>query len=65
MLLPTARTERLPRARAISSDAWVLVALTVLGAVLRFSTIATQSYWFDEAQAVHEMHLSFGGMLSS
>ena len=64
MLLPTARTERLPRARAISSDAWVLAALTLIGAVLRFSTIATQSFWFDEAQAVHEMHLSFGGLLS-
>lgn len=46
-------------------EAWILVCLTVLGAALRFSTVAAQSYWFDEAQAAHEMHLSFGALLST
>jgi uncharacterized membrane protein len=46
-------------------EAWILVCLTVLGAALRFSTVANQSYWFDEAQAAHEMHLSFGALLST
>ncbi len=36
-----------------------------LGALLRFATLGAQSYWFDEAQAAHELHLSLGGMLSS
>ena len=36
-----------------------------LGAVLRFATLGAQSYWFDEAQAAHELHLSLGSMLSS
>jgi hypothetical protein len=39
--------------------------LVVLGAVLRFSTLGAQSYWFDEAQAAHELHLSLGSMLSA
>ncbi len=36
-----------------------------LGGVLRFATLGAQSYWFDEAQAAHELHLSLGAMLSS
>jgi 4-amino-4-deoxy-L-arabinose transferase-like glycosyltransferase len=36
-----------------------------LGAWLRFATLGSQSYWFDEAQAAHELHLSFGSMVSS
>jgi uncharacterized membrane protein len=39
--------------------------LVVLGALLRFTTIGAQSYWYDEAQAAHELHLSLGSMLSS
>ncbi|MGI8414380.1 MAG: glycosyltransferase family 39 protein [Solirubrobacteraceae bacterium] len=53
------------RAAGIPAEIWVLGALTVLGAALRFATIASQSYWFDESQAVHELRLSFGGMLSA
>jgi hypothetical protein len=41
------------------------VGLTIVGAVLRFATITHQSFWFDEGQAVHEMRLSFGAMLSA
>jgi uncharacterized membrane protein len=39
--------------------------LVVLGALLRFTTLGAQSYWYDEAQAAHELHLSLGSMLSS
>ncbi len=45
-------------------EAWLLVAVTALGAGLRFATIAGQSYWYDEAATVHLVHLSFGSMLS-
>ena len=44
---------------------WVLGGLVVLAAVLRFATIATQSYWADEALTVYEVHLPFGSMLSA
>jgi uncharacterized membrane protein len=47
----------------VSSEVWLALALTVLGATLRFATLASQSYWFDEAQAAHEMQLSLTGML--
>ena len=33
------------------------------GAALRFATIASQSYWYDEATTVRELHMSFGGLL--
>jgi uncharacterized membrane protein len=49
----------------VPADVWALGALTVLGAVLRFSTIASQSYWADEALTVHEIALPFGQMLST
>jgi hypothetical protein len=49
--------------RRVSVEAWAVVALTVLAAVLRLATLSHQSFWFDEAQAVHEMRLSFGAML--
>jgi 4-amino-4-deoxy-L-arabinose transferase-like glycosyltransferase len=56
---PPARTTR------VSVEAWLVVGLVILGAVLRFATISSQSYWFDEAQAAHEMHLSFGALMST
>jgi hypothetical protein len=40
-----------------------VVGLVVLAAVLRFTTLSSQSYWLDESQAAHELGLSFGGML--
>jgi mannosyltransferase len=58
-----ARTDSLRRPERISADVVALVALTVLGAVLRFATIAHQSYWVDEATTVHELRLSLGGLL--
>jgi mannosyltransferase len=55
----------LPRAGMSTPAAWILAALLILGAVLRFATLGTQSYWFDEAQAAHEVGLSFGALISS
>jgi mannosyltransferase len=60
-----ARTSRALRVASSPAEAWVLAGLVGIGAVLRFATLGSQSYWFDEAQAAHEFHLSFGSMLSS
>jgi mannosyltransferase len=49
------------RARSVQA----LAALTVLAAILRFSTLDVQSYWFDEAVTVGLLQGSFGHMLSS
>jgi uncharacterized membrane protein len=43
----------------------LLVGLTALAAILRFSTLHVQSYWFDEAVTVQLVRGSFGHMLSS
>jgi 4-amino-4-deoxy-L-arabinose transferase-like glycosyltransferase len=48
-----------------SAETQILVALTILAAVLRFATISSQSYWLDESQAAHELSLSFGSMLGA
>jgi uncharacterized membrane protein len=50
-------------ARRIPTELLVLAGLTALGATLRFATLTSQSYWFDEAQAAHEMQLSFGALM--
>ncbi len=70
MLLPArteaaavARTDRTIRPLGIEPHTWLLIGITVVAAVLRFVDISSQSYWLDESQAVHEMHLSFGAML--
>jgi uncharacterized membrane protein len=55
-----ARTD--PAGRAISIETWALAAIVALGAILRLATIATQSYWADEATTVHEMHLSLAAL---
>ena len=44
---------------------WAVAGLTLLAAVLRFATIATQSYWADESLTVHEVRQGFGAMLST
>lgn len=41
-----------------------VIALTVLGAVLRFATLDVQSLWGDEAATVLLVHRSFSSMLS-
>jgi 4-amino-4-deoxy-L-arabinose transferase-like glycosyltransferase len=40
-----------------------VAALSVAGAALRFSTLATQSYWSDEAVTAGLLQHGFGGML--
>jgi mannosyltransferase len=42
-----------------------LAALTALAAFLRFSTLGTQSYWYDEAVTVQLVRRSLSGMLSA
>jgi mannosyltransferase len=43
---------------------WPLAALTLLAAVLRFSTLDLQSLWYDEAfTPVHVLHASLGATL--
>jgi uncharacterized membrane protein len=58
-----ARTDRIPWLPGLQPEVWLIVAITVLAAVLRFVAISSQSYWMDESQAVHELHLGFGAML--
>jgi mannosyltransferase len=60
-----ARTSRSVRVASGAVEAWLLAGVTAVGALLRFATLGSQSYWFDEAQAAHELHLSFGSMVSS
>lgn len=55
-----ARTD--PTRQAIPVETWALAAIVALGAILRLATIASQSYWADEATTVHEMHLSLGSL---
>ncbi|HUE25602.1 MAG TPA: glycosyltransferase family 39 protein [Solirubrobacteraceae bacterium] len=55
--------ESAPRAGGIPAEVWILAAITIVGAALRFATIAHQSYWYDEATTVRELHRSFGGLL--
>jgi 4-amino-4-deoxy-L-arabinose transferase-like glycosyltransferase len=59
------RKEVLARLSQIQVQTWLLAGVTVLAAILRLTTLSSQSFWLDEAQAVHEVHLSFGGMLSA
>ncbi len=70
MLLPArtgaaavASTDRRSWPLEIKAETWLVIAVTALAAALRFATLTTQSYWLDEAQAVHELGLSFGSML--
>lgn len=65
---PGAEAASAPGAKGrIRPDAdWLIVGgLVVVAAALRFATLTHQSLWFDEAQAVHEMRLSLGAMLST
>ncbi len=60
-----ARTDRPSRLLGVEAETWILVAITVIAAGLRFANISSQSYWLDESQAVHELHLGFGSMLGA
>src|SRR5215212_6068602 len=43
----------------------MLAGIVVLAAALRFATLDTQSYWFDEATTVHLLRMDLRGMLSA
>src|SRR3954451_24845943 len=47
--------------------AWqpLLGAIVAAGAVLRFATLSTQSFWLDEAIAINSARLDLGGMIDS
>jgi 4-amino-4-deoxy-L-arabinose transferase-like glycosyltransferase len=47
----------------LPTEVWLVAAITALGAALRFATITSQSYWFDEATTAHAVQLSLGGLL--
>jgi len=59
------RVQPVSRPFGIATETWLVVALMIIAAALRFSTLISQSYWVDESQAAHEMQLSFGAMLSA
>jgi mannosyltransferase len=42
----------------------IVIALTVLGAILRFGTLNVQSIWLDESATMILVHRGFSGMLS-
>ena len=60
-----ARTSRALRVASVPAEIWLLAGIVAVGAWLRFATLGAQSFWFDEAQAAHELHLSLGSMLSA
>jgi hypothetical protein len=51
-----------PTRQAIPITTRALAAIVALGAILRPATIASQSYWTDEATTVHDLRLSFGAL---
>lgn len=59
------RLRALPAVREISADVWVVGALFVLAAVIRFATIRSQSYWADESLTAYEVGLPFGSMINT
>lgn len=41
----------------------MLGAIVVVGAALRLATLGSQSFWVDESTTVHELRMSFGGLM--
>ena len=41
------------------------MAIVVAGAALRFATLSSQSFWLDEAVAIHSARLDLGGLFHS
>jgi len=59
------RSEARPLARALLADPVILAvaALTVVAAVLRFTRLGYQGFWFDEGNTALLVHFSPGKML--
>lgn len=53
------------RAARRSPELLLVLGLTALAAVVRFASLAAQSYWYDEALTIGLVRESFGGMLHS
>jgi 4-amino-4-deoxy-L-arabinose transferase-like glycosyltransferase len=60
---PAGRAERARALPALDLEAGLLIAITLVAAVVRFGLLGHQSYWLDESQAAHEVSRSFGPML--
>ena len=56
-------TQTRPRVERLPPEVVFLGVMIVVGAALRFATLATQSYWVDEATTVHDIHGSLGELL--
>ena len=62
---PLAPTDSAALTTSIPAEVWIVAAITGVAALLRFAMLGSQSYWVDEVQAAHELHMSFGAMLSA
>src|SRR3954471_1775634 len=62
---PAQRARPAERLAALPASAVLVAGPTALGAALRFSTLAVQSYWLDEAVTVVLVRKSLGGVLST
>jgi mannosyltransferase len=51
------------RTQAIPPELVLLGLLTIVGAAIRFATLASQSYWVDESTTVHDISFGLGGLL--
>ena len=52
------------KSQAAINPLWIVVALTVLAAGLRFGTLDVQSAWLDESATITLVHRGLRGMLS-
>jgi Dolichyl-phosphate-mannose-protein mannosyltransferase len=53
------------RLQTVPVETWIVGAIVVIGALLRFTTLSSQSFWSDEASVGHQASFSFGHMFSS
>jgi hypothetical protein len=51
--------------RRLPPWAWLLAVLTLVGALLRFYKLGSQSYWADEALTVSSAHLGLRGLIDA
>src|SRR3954469_14295323 len=51
--------------RRLGAPGLALALIAIAGAVLRFATLSTQSFWLAEAIAINSARLDIGGMIDS
>src|SRR5271168_203558 len=61
---PSAAASWRPQVLGLSAPVQIVIALTVLAAVLRFSTLDVQSAWLDESSTILLVRRSLTGMFS-